>query len=280
MAISGNTLAVGAQGEESNATGINQDETNNSNPYSGAVYIFTRSEGIWSQQAYLKSSNSELNDFFGSSLALDGNTLVVGASFEDSSSTGINSEQSNNNADGAGAVYVFTRAANSWSQQAYIKASNTGASDQFGNSLDLDGNTLVVGARREDSNSSGVNGDDTNNDAGDSGAAYVFTRSNETWTQQAFLKASNSEAGDLFGYRVAISGDSVAVTATNEASNLSGINPDEANNDGVRTGAVYVFTRSGDSWSQQAYIKASSTNDYDEFGASLSIDGDNLAVGA
>src|SRR5688572_24260362 len=145
--------------------------------------------------SYVKASNTGANDAFGISVALsaDGNTLAVGAYFEDSS---------------AGGVYVFGRSGCAWSQQAYVKASNAGAGDAFGVSVALsaDGNTLAVGAYFEDSGTPGVNS--TPDEAAfSSGAAYVFSRSGGVWSQQAYVKASNTGAGDLFGVSVALSAD-------------------------------------------------------------------------
>ncbi|OGA88286.1 MAG: hypothetical protein A2Z90_23140 [Burkholderiales bacterium GWA2_64_37] len=284
----GNTLAVGVLLEDSNATGINGDQANDAASQAGAVYVFTRSGSTWSQQAYVKASNTQSGDRFGTSVALsgDGNTLAVGAHLEDSNATGINGDQANNSANNAGAVYVFTRIGSTWSQQAYVKASNTGADDHFGFSVALsdDGNTLAVGAYWEASNATGINGDQANNSASAAGAAYVFIRSGSTWSQQAYVKASNTQSGDLFGTSVALSrdGSTLAVGAYWEASNATGINGDQANNSASAAGAVYVFIRSGSTWSQQAYVKASNTQSGDLFGFSvaLSSDGSTLAVGA
>uniref|UniRef100_UPI0026385EFA FG-GAP repeat protein n=1 Tax=Acidovorax sp. TaxID=1872122 RepID=UPI0026385EFA len=286
----GNTLAVGAYAEDSNATGVNAvgGQANNSASDSGAVYVFTRSASTWSQQAYVKASNTGVDDNFGYSVALsgDGNTLAVGAWREDSNAIGINNDETNNSATDSGAVYVFTRSASTWSQQAYVKASNTGAGDNFGWSVALsgDGNTLAVGAWREDSNAIGINNDETNNSATNSGAVYVFTRSASTWSQQAYVKASNTEAVDLFGWSVALSsdGNTLAVGAHWEDSNAQGIGSDQGDNSANNSGAVYVFTRIGGTWSQQAYVKASNTGAYDLFSyrVALSSDGNTLAVGA
>ena len=105
----------------------------------------------------------------------------------------------------------------------------------------VSGDTVVVGAPEEDSSATGVNGDQSNNSASDSGAAYVFVRSGTTWSQQAYLKASNTEPYDDFGYSVAVSGDTVVVGASREDSNATGVNGDQANNDLVYAGAAYVF---------------------------------------
>ncbi|VAW69220.1 Streptococcal hemagglutinin protein, partial [hydrothermal vent metagenome] len=264
------------------------DQNNNSAGSSGAVYLYSRSGSSWSQQAYIKASNTEAIDRFSSavSLSADGNTLAVGAYREDSNASGINGNQTDNSASASGAVYLYSRNGSSWSQQAYIKASNTEANDNFGTALSLsaDGNTLGVGVYREDSNASGINGDQTDNSANSSGAVYLFIRSGSSWNQQAYIKASNTEANDYFGIALSLSadGNTLAVGAEREASNASGIDGDQNDNSVVASGAVYLYSRSGNSWSQQAYIKASNTEASDWFGSALSLsaDGNTLAVGA
>ncbi len=151
---------------------------------------------------------------FGASVAISGDTVVVGAFGEDSAATGVNGNQANNSATDSGAAYVFVRSGSTWTQQAYLKASNTGARvTSSAISTAISGNTVVVGAYGEDSAATGVNGNQADNGAIDSGAAYVFVRSGSSWTQQAYLKASNTEASDFFGGSVAISGDTVVVGA-------------------------------------------------------------------
>jgi hypothetical protein len=268
LAISGDTLVVGAWGEASSASG---GETDNSAEDAGAVYVFTRSDGVWSQQAYLKASNAEAGDAFGYSVAISDDTLVVGAINEASSTSG---GEADNSVKDAGAVYVFTRSAEAWNQQAYLKASNAGWNDTFGASVAISGDTLVVGAINEDSS---ANGGQTDNSTSKAGAAYVFTHSNGVWSQQAYLKASNAETDDAFGYSVAISGDTLAVGAINESSNASG---GEADNSVEDAGAVYLFTRSAGIWSQQAYLKARNAESDDQFGYSVAVSGDILVVGA
>jgi hypothetical protein len=281
VALSGDTLAVGSVNESSAATGVNGDQANNSAGQSGAVYVFTRTNGVWSQQAYLKASNTGVGDGFGSRVALSGETLAVGAPFENSAATGINGNQTNNSVSNSGAVYVFTRTAGVWSQQAYVKASNTGESDGFGLSVALSGDTLAVGAYLEDSAAIGVNGNQVDNSAFESGAVYVFTRTGGVWSQQAYVKASNTGADDWFGYSVALSGDTLAVGARQEDSAATGVNGNQGDNfAGLGSGAVYVFTRQGGVWSQQAYLKASNTGVSDDFGISVALSGDTLAVGA
>jgi acetyltransferase-like isoleucine patch superfamily enzyme len=280
VALSGDTLAVGAYLEDSDATGVNGVQGSNAARNSGAVYVFTRSGGAWSQQAYLKASNTGERDFFGTSVALSGDTLAVGAPQEYSDATGVNGDQSSNAAIFSGAVYVFTRSGGAWSQQAYLKASNTAAHDHFGASVALFDNTLAVVAESESSDATNINGDQNSNAASDSGAVYVFTRSGGAWSQQAYLKASNTDAGDFFGASVALSGDTLAVGAYGERSDATGVNGDQSSNAARDAGAVYVFTHSGGAWSQQAYLKASNTGAGVRFGASVALSDNTLAVGA
>jgi hypothetical protein len=350
----GNTMAVAAYYEASNAKGINGDQSDRSIPEAGAVYIFVRTGATWSQQAYIKASNTgnagvgdayPEGDQFGYAIALsaDGNTLAVGAIGEDSNATGINGNQDDNSANQSGAVYVFTRSAKAWSQQAYIKSTMTRPNVLFGYSLGIsangdtlavgeydadrgkgalyaltrvggvwshqariqaengepqdslgyslalsdDGNTIASGAADEDCLKPGINPPGCENDQASNtsaGAAYVFVRSGTTWTQQAFIKASNPGKEDWFGVRIAISGDgnTVAVSAPNEDSASKGINGRQDDESAPEAGAVYVFTRTGTTWAQQSYVKASNTRSGDEFGSSvaLSRDGRMLLVGA
>jgi len=280
VAIDGDTIVVGADGEASNATGVNGDETDNSGFKSGAAYVFVREGNTWTQQAYLKASNTEDNDIFGNTVAISGDTIVVGAWGERSNATGVNGNQQDNSVQAAGAAYVFTRSGNTWSQQAYLKASNTGFQDTFSYSLDISGDTIVVGARNEASNSTGVNGNEASNSKPGTGAAYIFVRNGSTWSQQAYLKPSNSPVSFNFGWSVAVSGDTVAVGAIDEASNATGVGGNQDDFSAPGAGAVYVFARSGMTWSQQAYVKASNTQESDRFGQSVALDGNNLIVGA
>jgi hypothetical protein len=299
LAISsdGNTMAVGAPLESSNAKGINGDQSDRSVPGAGAVYVFTRKGNDWVQQAYIKASNPRRSSRFGSTIALsaDGNTMAVAAHWESSAATGINGNQNDDSIPQAGAVYIFTRAGTMWSQQAYVKASNTGEpdngigvadGDQFGYSLALsaDGNTLAVGAISEDSAAKGVNGNQEDDSVPESGAAYVFTRTGQTWKQQAYLKASNTSRNDLFGYSMGIStdGNTLAVAGYNEGSNSRQVNGDQNNKLAPGSGAIYVFVRSAGLWKQTDYIKGSRSERNDALGYSLALseDGNTIVAGA
>ncbi len=292
----GNTLAVGASYESSNAKGINGNQNDTSLYNAGAVYVFVRRNNAWTQQAYIKASNPGQSDKFGFvvSLSQDGNTLAVSAPGEHSAAKGVNGDQNDNSIPNAGAAYVFTRTGTTWSQQAYIKASNTGEAgvgdqfsdgDRFGFSVNIsaDGNTLAVGAIAEDSGAKGINGDQNDNSQANSGAVYVFIRSGTNWSQQAYIKASNTDAADLFGYSVGLSADgsTLAASAYDEDSSAREING--VMDRGRRgTGAIYVFARSGTTWTQQAYLKASNAESGDSLGYSIAIsqDGNTIAGGA
>jgi hypothetical protein len=209
--------------------------------------VFVRTGSAWTQQAYIKASNSIAGTWFGRSLSLSGDTLAVAAPDENSSSTGINGDQANTNASISGAVYVFTRTGTTWTQQAYIKASNTDYLDNFGISVCLSGDILAVGAPNEASVAKGIGGDQADNSGLGAGAVYLFTRTGTTWTQQAYIKASNTDERDTFGFSVAISGDTLAVGAPNEGSNATGINGDQTDNSafisstGQGAGAAYIL---------------------------------------
>lgn len=280
VAVSGNTVVVGAPGEDSNATGVNGNQADNSAWSAGAAYVFVRNGGTWTQQAYLKGANTAWADSFGWSVAISGDTIVVGAYWEDSNATGVDGNGANNSAEDSGAAYVFVRNGTTWSQQAYLKASNTDHYDSFGWSVAVAGDTVVVGAKNEDSNATGVNGNQFNYGALDSGAAYVFARNGTTWGQQAYLKASNTDPSDGFGAAVAAFDDTVVIGAFAESSNETGIDGNQLDNSAFAAGAAYVFIRNGTTWSQQAYLKASNTDGADFFGVSVAAYGNTIVVGA
>ncbi|MEZ8030468.1 FG-GAP repeat protein, partial [Enterovibrio norvegicus] len=278
----GNTLVVGAPQED----GSNVSAYNNDSSAAGAAYVYRFENDAWVFQRYLKADNAGSDDRFGRSVALssDGNKVLVGAPGEDSSTTGINSTSNNSLSSWAGAAYLFSYDGVAWNQELYIKASNPGSSDKFGESVTMsgEGNTLAVGAIGESSSSTGIN--TTPNDAAtNAGATYVFENSNGSWAQQAYVKASNTGSGDQFGMSVSLSsdGNTLAVGAMYEDSNTTGIDS-TPNNSLSDTGAAYVFQRNVDSWSQQAYVKASTVHSGMWFGNSVAMspNGTSLVVGA
>ncbi|MCG7584753.1 FG-GAP repeat protein [Photobacterium sp. OFAV2-7] len=306
MALSGDgtVLAVGARDEDNGASGIITDgsETTDTGAASnaGAVYLFSNNAGSWVQTAYVKASNTDSGDFFGYSVALssDGTTLAVGAPDEDNDASGVIIDGSEitdtGSAPDSGAVYLFSNSTGNWMQTAYVKASNTGAYDEFGQSVALsgDGTTLTVAALGEDNGATGVITDgsettDTGTALG-SGAVYLFSNSSSNWAQTAYVKASNTGSGDFFGYSLALSGDgtTLAVGARDEDNGATGVITDgsEITDTGAATnsGAAYLYSNSMGSWVQTAYVKASNTEDGDNFGSRLALSGDGttLAVGA
>jgi hypothetical protein len=301
VAISGdgNTVAVGAQHEGSNARGINGNQNDDSAYNAGAVYVFTKTGSAWAQQAYIKASNTGSGDHFGNAVALsaDGNTLAVAAFWESSRATGINGDQNDNSIPQAGAVYLFTRSGSAWAQQAYIKASNTGNAgtgdlpgegDQFGFSIALsgDGNTLAVGATSEDSSAAGINGNQSDEGANTAGAVYVFTRGGTTWSQQAYIKSDAvpmATVGDQFGYALDLSadGNTLAVGVYDEGGSGRAVNaPLDAMRNG--SGGGYVYRRTGTAWAREAYLKTWNSEGGDSWGVAISLsdNGDTLALGS
>ena len=197
--------------------------------------------------AAITASDGAVNDQLGASVALDGDTMAVGAP---SDTVGTNS--------GQGSVRVYVRSGSMWTLQATLTASDGAASDAFGWSVAIDGDTIAVGVRSDDV---GTNPNQ--------GSVRVFTRSGTTWTAQAALTASDGAATDELGWSVAISGDTIAVGARLDD---VGANVDQ--------GSVRVYARSGTAWTAQAALTASDGAATDQFGYSVSIDGDTIAVGA
>jgi len=255
VAIRGDVVAVGAPGFSQSL---------------GAVYIYRRTSNAWMLEARLDNPSGVQAESFGNSVAIDGDTLVVGA-FGESSDGATGSSAS------SGAAYVFEYSGGTWTPFATLKASNFGAYDYFGERVAISGDTIVVGATGESSDPSIGPADDSFYNAG---AAYVFTRGSSTWQEQAMLKASNADYYDYFGAAVSVSGDTVVIGAPGESSSATTINGDETNNASYENGAAYVFTRTGTSWTRSAYLKAATGEDYDRFGAAVALSGDTVAVAA
>ncbi|PJZ58943.1 putative Ig domain-containing protein [Leptospira barantonii] len=296
VALDGETLVVGAYLESSSQTTITNGTTasaDNSADGSGAVYVYKRNGANWIQEAYLKAPNAEAWDSFGYSVAIQGDTIAVGAIGEGSSQTTITNgttASADNSAPYSGAVYVYKRTGTTWNQEAYIKASNAEAGDSFGYSVAIQGDTIAVGAYAEASNETTITNGNTSsadNSNANSGAVYVYKRTGTNWDQEAYIKAVNGEAGDLFGYSISLSADTLVVGAPMESSNQTTITNGtiaSANNSSFSSGAVYVYLRTGNVWMQQAYLKASppppTTMSGQQLGITVSIHGDTIAASA
>jgi hypothetical protein len=266
LAIDGDTIVVGALSEASRSS----DPSDNSARSAGAAYVFTRTAGIWTQQGYLKASNAEAEAFFGSSVDISGDMVVVGAPHESGVREGT--PTANDAAIWTGAAYVFVRTGATWTQWAYLKAANAEAEDGFGASVAIDGYTVVVGASGEDSSGS----DPGDNSARNAGAAYVFVHDGTRWSQQAYLKAAITHPHDGFAETAAIDGNTIVIGAPNTARSGS----DRRDQFSCCEGAAYVFVRTGTVWSQQAHLTSSNPGGYDSFGLAVAIDGNTVVVGS
>jgi hypothetical protein len=237
VAISGNTALVGAPFAQIGGS-----------MHQGAVYVFVRSGGKWIEQAKLIASDGAAGDEFGSSVALDRDTAVIGAQADD---VFANVDQ--------GTAYVFVRSGTTWTEQAHLFANDGSARDRdfFGNAVVVQGDTAIVGAFLNDSFN--VN----------QGSAYVFARTGTSWSLQQHLFASDGAIADEFGSSVALDGNRAVVGAW---SDTIGSN--------FQQGSAYVFVRSGTAWSQQAKLVASDGQAQDFFGVSIAISGNSIIVGA
>lgn len=278
--IDGDTAVIGAYREH---IGSLQD--------AGAVYVFTRTGSSWSQQARLVASDLEAAAFFGYSVSISGDTIVVGSWADDTGST-LNH----------GSIYIFTRSGTTWTQRVKILASDSSNGYFFGRSVSISGNTIVVGSPQR--TVSGQN---------QAGSAYIFTGSGATWTQQAILVSSDTTGFQFVGEGVSISGDTVVLgtriesayiftrsgtTWTQQAKltasdgvigDYFGVDSVSISGDtvviGARTadnyaGSAYIFTRSGTTWTEQSKLLPSSREDYDQFGAGVSVEGNKVVIGA
>ena len=268
VAIEGDTIVVGASGE---------DGPNDLLEKQGAAYVFERSGSVWSETAILRSPSPDAFDEFGDQVAISQGLIAVSAPSEDSGSIGVTGNPNDDSVSNSGAVYVYASNATGWEFQAYLKPSNTHASANFGSALTLDNDTLVVGSIGESSSTTGINSSPDLLAPG-AGAAYVFKKTGMTWSQEAYIKASNAEGGDQFGHDIALAGDILAISSQSERSNSGGVNGDQSNNSLTGAGAVYVFERNGSSWSQQAYIKSDVPGLDDRF-HQVAVEGNRVYVG-
>ena len=256
VAIDGNTVLIGARGKNNNL---------------GRAYIFTRSNsGSWTEESATLIAWSTINHYFGQSVALYGKTnagvttytIVIGAS-------GLNTEP--------GGAYVFTGSGSSWAQGVFIQASNAEPGDAFGSSVSIFNDSIAVGAPKEDSASKDVHiagsAYENDNSATEAGAVYLFEKIGSSWTERAYVKASNTKSDNWFGFSVKVVGSYLAVGAPKEDSNGTGIGSSQNQGlptDKVDSGSVYIFEKDGDGvWSQTCYIKASNSDTGFHFGASM-----------
>ncbi len=247
----GYSVSLNREGTVLAASAINEDTEEEDD--SGAVLIFVRSEfeslPTWTQLTVLKADSPGTNDHFGESVSLNaaGTRVAIGAKDEDGASVGVNGDEQNNSATLAGATYIFAYSDNQWSQEVYLKASNSGDNDWFGGSVALNGpgDTLIVGADHEDSAAVGLDGNSADNTLTKSGAAYIFVRIESQWSQQAYSKASNSDANDFYGRSVSIdlAGNTYVVGASGEASESIGLNGNQRDENALKAGAAYLSDR-------------------------------------
>lgn len=238
VAIAGDYAVIGAHGK-----GING---NNSQ---GAAYVFKRVGSTWSQMQRLTADDGATYDEFGRSVAIVDNHVLVGAA-----------SKSVSNASGQGAVYVFVRSGNSWTQLQRLTANDGTTGDLFGGSVAASGDYAIVGA----------SGKTINGNSGQ-GAAYIFVfqrGSGDIWITQQRLIAGDGSSDNKFGASVSLSNAFAVVGAPNKTVNAT------------NQGAAYVYSRSGTVWAQQQQLTASDGAGQDKFGSSVAISGNYLMVGA
>ena len=228
VSISGDNAIVGA------------DRNDYNGPWSGAAYVFQRTNIGWIQQDMLVPSDGNVGDRFGNSVSISGNYLIIGSYWDDDN--GFNS----------GSAYIFRKDVAGWVLEAKLRASDGAGDDWFGHDVSIDGNYAVVGSVLD------------NHDGAYRGSAYIFRRDGSNWVQQAKLVAEDGQAGDEFGGSVSLSGNYAVIGA---------IGNDDA-------GAVYIFVRSGNDWIQQARLVPLDGAGGDHFGNSVSIDGNYAIVAA
>lgn len=233
--ISGNYAVIGAPYDNVGAN-VNQ----------GSAYIFFRNGSVWSQQAKLVASDGAGNDLFGYSVSINGSYVIVGA------------YQDNTTAVDAGSAYIFLRTGTSWAEQAKLTASNAAMDDHFGYSVSISGAYAVIGAKD----------DDVGADV-DEGSAYFFHRSGTIWTQEDNVIAPFGDAGDFFGFSVAINGDFAII----------GANEDDVGTS-LNQGSAHVFSRNGTNWEYHAGLNSPSAQDDAHFGEAVALDGNYAVVGS
>jgi PKD domain/Bacterial Ig domain/FG-GAP repeat/Putative Ig domain len=256
VAVTGDVIVVGATGEDGGAYDPKLS--------SGTAYVFQRTQGgvdNWGQVKILRASDAQAYDAFGSSVAISGDVIVIGAEFEDGGAGDPLLD--------AGVAYVFQRnrgGVENWGEVTIIRASDAQADDYFGVSVTVSGDAIVVGAPGE------------YGDVGETGAAYVFQRTQggvDNWGEVTILRATDAQDSDYFGHSVAVSGDVIIVGAYYEDGG--------AGDPVLDSGAAYVFLRTqggADNWGEVQILRASDAQAYDFFGFSVAVSGDVIVVGA
>jgi LPXTG-site transpeptidase (sortase) family protein len=240
VAVDGNIIVVGAVGHD---YGGKEDV--------GGVYIFARDGKNWKQEVILQPDDLRKEDYFGGAVAIDGNVILAGTTFHDS--FGIPD---------VGAVYVFIGAKNNWFQQAKLIPTTPQFGGYFGASLDVDNNTLIIGATEA--------GNPLQNDVG---SAYVFEKGAIGWTQVERLVPDDGRNGDFFGYSVSIEGDTIAVGASFK-------DPEYTGGRITSGGAVYIYGIGENGWAQEQMLALDSAAPFDYFGNAVDLYHDTLVVGA
>ena len=232
VGLSGDTVVLGAAGD----TPMGTD--------SGAAYVFVRSDGVWTQQAKLTANDGGTSDKFGTSVAISGDSIIIGAPSDTPNGTD------------SGSAYVFTRTGETWTEQTKLTGTDQSVNSMFGWSVAIEDDTAAVGALNDEASGART------------GAAYAFIRTGGVWAQQARLTASDAASEHTFGRSVALSGATMTVGAPGNAAN------------GANTGAAYVFLRTEGNWAEQTKLTASDAITTNNFGWSVSVSNNTVAIGA
>ncbi len=282
LSADGDRLAVSALQEDGGGRGPDPAPTTARAADSGAAYVFDRIDGRFAHTATLKASNADAGDAFGMSLALsaDGRTLAVGAGGERSAEV---AHPEDDGLPGAGAVYILQDRAGAWEEVAFLKAANAAAAAQFGTSvaIDADGDTVVVGAIGD---GSGPPDGPTDTRFANSGAVYVYRSLGWPGRQAATVKPAFVRANTAYGRSVGVTGDGglIAVGASWEHSDATGVDGDAANQRAGFSGAAWLRAEDGGDWPELHYVKPSNTAPNQNFGANVAMSsaGRTLVVGA
>ncbi|MBL6962298.1 MAG: T9SS type A sorting domain-containing protein [Bacteroidetes bacterium] len=256
VAISGDYAIIGAYADDEDSSGANYI------PSSGSAYIFKNCSGTWYQVQKIVATDRGLLDYFGRSVAINGDYAIVGCEYEDEDEAGADTKTS------SGSAYVYKNCSGTWYQVEKVVASDRAVEDYFGKSVAIYGDYAIVGAWEEDEDVSGSNTMDG------SGSAYIFKNNSGTWSQLQKIVASDRAVEDFFGNSVAISGDYALIGAYGEDHDGSG------NNSLDESGSVYIFKNNSGTWSQLQKIVATDRDSFDYFGFSLAISGNYAVVGA